>query len=298
MVDLRDILIHSLNLDPHSFDGKVVVVTGAGRGIGFQTARSFAMLGGSVVIAELSDDGYSVEDQIRHEGGAAKFVRTDVSDMESVKNLRQIVEQSIGPVDVLVNNAIRIASSPVLEMDVEIWDRIIAVNLRGTFLTCKAFLPGMLACQHGTIINMISTEAMPGLAAYIASKQGILGFSQSLALEVGSSGIRVIPFGPGMVNTPGIRSVAEDLAPRLGMTLTARHGQWWPIPTTYTYRWYRKGIPIKGATGATYQLVAHGSGEFDGLDLRASLVWQAGKGESFTGQILEPPSRRGRHGRR
>ena len=121
------------------------------------------------------------------------------------------------PVDVLINNAIHIREAAVVDMPIELWDLTIAVNLRGTFLTCRAFLPDMLSRQHGTILNLISTDAMPGLAAYIASKQGITGFSQSLAQEVGTAGVRVIPFGPGMVDTPGIRSVAEGLAPRLGM---------------------------------------------------------------------------------
>jgi NAD(P)-dependent dehydrogenase (short-subunit alcohol dehydrogenase family) len=123
-----------------------------------------------------------------------------------------------GPADVVINNAIRIASVPVLEMDEAVWDQILAVNLRGTFLTCKAFLPDMIARGSGVLINMVSVDAMPGLSAYIASKQGIVGLSQSLALEVEPSGIQVIPFAPGMVDTPGIRSVAADLAPRLGMT--------------------------------------------------------------------------------
>jgi hypothetical protein len=132
--------------------------------------------------------------------------------------LKEKTMQAFGPVDILVNNAIRIAVSPVEEMDVHLWDQIIQVNLRGTFLTCKAFLPDMVARSMGVIINMVSTEAMPGLSAYIASKQGIAGFSQSLALEVGQDSLKVIPFGPGMVDTPGIESVASDLAPHLGMT--------------------------------------------------------------------------------
>ncbi|HTP07168.1 MAG TPA: SDR family oxidoreductase, partial [Anaerolineae bacterium] len=117
----------------------------------------------------------------------------------------------------LINNAIYIREAAMVDMPIEMWDQTIAVNLRGTFLTCKACLPDMLSRQRGTILNLISTDAMPGLSAYIASKQGITGFSQSLAQEVGGSDVRVIPFGPGMVDTPGIRSVAAGLAPRLGM---------------------------------------------------------------------------------
>jgi len=94
---------------------------------------------------------------------------------------------------------------------------VLAVNLRGAFLTVKAFLPGMLASGRGTIVNLVSTDAMPGLSAYIASKEGLVGFSRSLALEVGDRGVRVLAFGPGMVDTPGLREAGAALAPILGL---------------------------------------------------------------------------------
>jgi hypothetical protein len=105
-----------------------------------------------------------------------------------------------------------------MDMDVSLWDRVMAVNLRGTFLNCKAFLPGMLRNSRGTIVNMISTDAMPNLSAYISSKQAILAFSQSLAAEVGPAGVRVIALAPGFVDTPGLRSAAHDLAPQFGIS--------------------------------------------------------------------------------
>lgn len=215
--DLFSILTAGLKLEPSSCAGQVVVVTGAGRGIGLQTARAFAMLGADVVLAELSDAGRDAEKLIRAEGGSALFVQTDVSDPAAVDRLVKTTHDHFGPVSVLVNNAIYIQECAVAEMPIDEWDKTIAVNLRGTFLTCRAFLPDMLNRRSGVIINMISTDAMPGLAAYIASKQGITGFSQSLALETGEAGVRVIPFAPGMVDTPGIRSIAGGLAPRLGL---------------------------------------------------------------------------------
>jgi len=216
-IDLSSLLTRDLKLDSSACDGQVIVVTGAGRGIGFQTARAFALLGGLVILAELSEQGQEAERQIRTEGGKALYVQTDVANQEAVTRLAKITRDHYGAVDVLVNNAIYIRQAAVSEMPLEIWDQTIAVNLRGTFLTCQTFLPEMLDRQRGTILNLISTDAMPGLAAYIASKQGITGFSQSLAQEVGEAGVRVIPFGPGMVDTPGIRSIAEGLAPRLGL---------------------------------------------------------------------------------
>ena len=218
-LDLKTLLIKGAGLKPGECAGKVVVITGAGQGIGLQAARAFAALGGIVVIAEISkESGKAAEGSICSEGGKALFVQTDVADTWSVQRLAQAVRSVFGPVDILLNNAIRCPSVPIMEMDEMQWDEVMAVNLRGTFLISKAFLPEMIERKQGVILNMVSVDAMPGLSAYIASKQGILGFSQTLALEAGPVGIKVIPFGPGMVDTPGIRSVSADLAPRLGMT--------------------------------------------------------------------------------
>lgn len=203
----------ALDLTPGYFDRQIVVITGAGRGIGREMARAFAHWGAAVVIAGLSDEGAEVEQIIRSAGGQARFVRTDVSDADSVLALAQATHLAFGPADVLINNAILSPVATVLEMAPDLWDRVIAVNLRGAFLTCRAFLPDMLARGRGTILNLISTDAMPAISAYIASKQGLVGLSGSLAAEVGQQGIRVVAFGPGMVDTPGIRSVADSGLP-------------------------------------------------------------------------------------
>jgi NAD(P)-dependent dehydrogenase (short-subunit alcohol dehydrogenase family) len=258
-IDLKQ-LLGELGLAESEFRDTVVVVTGAGRGIGLQTARAFALLGGKVVIAEISEDGKQTEEQIRAEGGKALYVQTDVSDSDSVTRLAQATRKQFGPVDILVNNAIRCPVATVAEMDENLWDQVIAVNLRGTFLTCKAFVPDMLAHKSGIIINMVSTDAMPGLSAYIASKQGIVGFSQSLDLEVNPSGINVIPFGPGMVDTPAIRSAAPELAPLLGMS----EQQFLTIPLHAAYDGL---MPPEHAGAATVYLAAKLAGEFHGQSI-------------------------------
>ena len=219
MTTSRSNLLESIGLLPGMLEDWVAVVTGGGQGIGREIAITLASLGARVGIAELSEFGLETARQIQGFGGAAKYVQTDISQQDPVNLLAKQIHEELGPVDILINNAIRCPVAPVVEMDLSQWDEVVAVNLRGAFLTCKAFLPEMIARKHGIILNMISTDAMPGLSAYIATKQGLAGFSQSLAVEVGAEGVRVVAFAPGMVDTPGIRSVADRLAPLLGMTV-------------------------------------------------------------------------------
>lgn len=170
-IDLKQ-LLNKLGLAESEFRDTVVVVTGAGRGIGLQTARAFALLGGKVVIAEISKDGKQAEEQIRAEGGKALYVQTDVSDSASVTRLAQATRKQFGPVDILVNNAIRCPVATVAEMDENLWDQVIAVNLRGTFLTCKAFIPDMLAHKSGIIINMVSPTPCRGYPLILRRNRG------------------------------------------------------------------------------------------------------------------------------
>ena len=256
-IDLYSLLTGDLKLDPSSCAGQIIVVTGAGRGIGLQIARAFAFLNGKVILAELFETGREAERQIRAEGGDALFIQTDVSDSEAVSRLARITREHYGTASVLINNAIYIQEAAVMDMPLEQWDKTIAVNLRGTFLTCQAFLPDMLSQRGGTILNLVSTDAMPGLAAYIASKQGITGFSQSMALEVGEAGVHVIPFAPGMVDTPGIRSVAEGLAPRLGL----QTGQFLSLSLNAAYSGL---MPAEHAAAAAVYLTLHLADEFHG----------------------------------
>lgn len=213
-------LVSRSGLTPQTLTGEMAVVTGAGRDIGREVARALACLGAQVVIAELDPiSGAETERLIQEEGGArALFIHTDVAAQESVSAMVDQARTAFGRVSILVNNAILCRYAPLAEMDVALWDQVVAVNLRGAFLTCRSLLPNMLAARHGVIVNMISVDAMPGLSAYIATKKGLAGFSQSLAMEVGEQGVRVIPFVPGMVDTRGIHGVASGLAPRLGLS--------------------------------------------------------------------------------
>jgi len=211
-------ILQQLNLTPGLLAGKTAIITGAGRGIGREIAHAFGWLGANVMLADISDTGYKCEQEISEAGGSAKWINTDVSNEDSVKNLINECERKFGAVDFLINNAIYITTASVEEMETTIWDQVISVNLRGTFLTCKYTLPMMQRRGSGTIINMVSTDAMPYLSAYMASKGGITSFTQSLAAEVSGKGISVIALAPGFVRTPGMQSISEGLAPHLGMS--------------------------------------------------------------------------------
>ena len=210
-------IIDNADLNRTELQGRVAVVTGAGRGIGKETARILAYLRASVVIAEINDTGRETEQMIRAEGGQALFVKTDVSDPSSMEHLHQQILETFGDVDILVNNAVAFIPRPVLEFSVEEWDRIIAVNLRGAFLSIKTFLPRMLQRSKGVIITMGSAEAMPYMAPYSASKEGLRSLAPSLAQEVGEqSGVAVYCFGAGLVETPGMAQATRKLAPLYG----------------------------------------------------------------------------------
>ncbi len=250
-------VLEKLGLAPETLAGRVAVVTGAGRGIGRETARALAYLGARVVIAELSDQGAATEQAISAAGGKALFVRTDVSQAGDVQALAQHALGTYGPVDLLINNAALEPVTPLLDMPLDDWDRVVAVNLRGAFLTCRAFLPGMLEKRSGVIINMVSAEALPYMAAYVATKQGLVGFSQSLAGEVGEQGVRVIAFGPGMVDSPGIRAAAAGLAPRMGLSVE----QFLKLSLHPAYEGL---MPVEDCAGATVYLAARLAQQYAG----------------------------------
>jgi NAD(P)-dependent dehydrogenase (short-subunit alcohol dehydrogenase family) len=217
---MNNMVIEFTDLDRSALSGQVAVVTGAGQGIGRETARLLASLGVAVVIAEHAETGQETEHLIRTEGGQALFVHTDVSDPEAMERLHQESIQSFGHVDILVNNAEAFSCQTVLELTVPEWDRIFAVNLRGAFLGIKAFLPAMLQRRSGIIVTMQSADGMPYLAPYLASKVGLRSLAFSLAQEVGmDSGVWVYCFGAGMVETPGGLAAFRELAPRYGMSL-------------------------------------------------------------------------------
>jgi NAD(P)-dependent dehydrogenase (short-subunit alcohol dehydrogenase family) len=149
----------------------------------------------------------------------ALHVKVDISDPESVASLHERAIRTFGHVDVVVNNACVFYTKPLLDHSVEEWDRVMAVNLRGAFLTAVYFLPEMVARHHGVFVTMESGEGMPYMAPYFASKAALGSLAGSLGQELGpDAGVSVFCFGAGMVDTPAIREAIPRLAPLYGMT--------------------------------------------------------------------------------
>jgi len=238
-----------LGLQKGALAGQVAVVTGAGRGIGREVARALALLGAKVAIAARSENGQETEALIRRAGGEALFVRTDVGAEADIERLGRTVEAELGPVDILVNNAIVAPVRSLLEMSAAEFEQVLRVNLIGAFLTCRRFLPSMQQRRRGTIVNMISTEAFPHLSAYIASKKGLEAMTHSLAAEVGRHGVSVVAFAPGFVDTPGLNAIARELAPRIG-TRPERF-----VGLSF-HRAYVGSMPAEDSGAATAYLVA------------------------------------------
>jgi NAD(P)-dependent dehydrogenase (short-subunit alcohol dehydrogenase family) len=196
-------------------EGRVTIITGGAKGIGRHYARALAQEGARVVVADIAD-GTEVVEAIAAEHGAQAVLGAvvDVSDEASVKNLVARTVERFGQIDVLVNNAALFAplrQTPCTEIDALLWDRVMAVNLRGPFLMVKHVAPHMIARGYGKIINIGSGTAyrgIPWMLHYVTSKGGILAFTRALARELGEHGIRVNTLSPGLVLSDSL--VAEN----------------------------------------------------------------------------------------
>jgi NAD(P)-dependent dehydrogenase (short-subunit alcohol dehydrogenase family) len=200
---------------------KFAIITGGGRGIGAATARLFVAEGANVVIA--SRTIYELEEvaeTITAEFGPGRIVPivADVSREEYVSNLFARSASKFGPVDILINNAAIVEKEEFINFDIDAWDKVMAVNIRGPFLCSREAFRQMAAAERGgTIINMSSLsgvrgpEKFPGMSSYIVSKHAITGLTESLAVEGKPLGIRVNCVAPGAVDTAMLKKAAPFL---------------------------------------------------------------------------------------
>ena len=188
---------------------KVCVITGGGGGMGRVAALMFAQEGAKVVVAEVSQEaGDGTVQAVTDAGGQASAVETDVSKEDDARAMVQHAIDTYGRIDVLYNNAgiMPAADHSVVDTDVAIWDKVMAVNVRGVFLGCKFAIPRMVEQGSGSIINIASFVALLGCSvpqdAYTSSKGAILSLTRSLAVQFGPNGVRSNAICPGPVETP------------------------------------------------------------------------------------------------
>jgi NAD(P)-dependent dehydrogenase (short-subunit alcohol dehydrogenase family) len=184
----------------HNLDGDVAIVTGAGQNIGQATAELFAEHGAKVVVADIDEErAESTVESIEADGGDAISAIVDVTDEEQVKQMIRRTEAEFGPVDILVNNVAMNGRGSLLDMPVEDFDQVLAVNLRGTFLCTREAANSMIDSDGGRIVNVASTSAhkgKPNSIAYGTSKSGILNFTRSAAKALAEHDIRVNTLSP------------------------------------------------------------------------------------------------------
>ena len=190
------------------FDGRVVIVTGGGMGIGAEHSRGFAKEGAHVVVADL--DEKSAQAIAKEVGGLA--VKVDVSDEDSTKAMAKAAFDRYGRIDVLINNAglfsALLPAKSWMDISIKEWDWVMSVNVRGTMLAARAVFPYMKAQGKGRIVNTSSNTALSGvpfLLHYVSSKGAVISMTRALARELGDAGITVNAITPGLTSTEGVK---------------------------------------------------------------------------------------------
>jgi 3-oxoacyl-[acyl-carrier protein] reductase len=191
---------------------RVAIVTGGARGIGREIALKLAEVGASVVVSDLAD-AEPVAQEIRGMNRQSLAVQADVSSAADVARLVEATVSSYGRVDILVNNAGIARDQLLLRMSDEDWDAVLSVNLKSVFLCTRAVLRHMMKQRWGRIISLSSIVGIvgnPGQANYASAKAGIIGFTRTIAREVGSRGITVNAIAPGFIDTPMTQKLGEE----------------------------------------------------------------------------------------
>lgn len=250
------------------FTDRKVIVTGAGSGIGAATVARLLEEDGTVVACDVSEDGLATTMAAAEEAGSGKRLTTvvvDVSDEAAVADAVDAAVADLGGLDVLVNAAAIQRCAHTHEHTLADWDDTLAVNLTGTFLMTRRALPALLASGHGVVVNFTSTAASfahPYMAAYAASKGGVLAFTHSLALEYSKQGLRAVNVQPGGVATSLAMSTLDKMPEGYDIGL-------WGKQTPLLSRSDGNILGEPGAVAAVIAMVASDDGRFiTGTEIR------------------------------
>jgi len=228
-------------------ESKIAVITGGGRGIGKATAQLFTNEGATVVIAEFDEvSGQSTANEL-----GAHYIKTDISNEESVNALFNFVSSKFGQLDILVNNAGILADSTLKKLDSDSFDAVINVNLRGVYLCGRAAANIMIEQGSGVILNASSVVAHHGnfgQTNYVASKAGVIGITKVWARELGKDGIRVNAVAPGFIETNMTAGMPEKVVNMMGEKVPLkRWGQPEDVANAYTFLASDEASYITGA---------------------------------------------------
>lgn len=218
----KDLVISRGNLKENQLKGRVAVISGAGRGIGYETARSLIWLGTRVIIAEINKkNGREAEKKLNEEFGSknAFFIHTDVSNERSVKNLKVVTDKKFGKVDIIINNAINVFVGAVHKVGIKEWDLGYQTNLKGPIMLTTYFLPGMLERNVGIITFVSSSGAAPYIGAYEVFKTAQVELSNTLAAELEDTRVVTFTIGPGIAKTEGLMENISKIASLYGKTV-------------------------------------------------------------------------------
>jgi NAD(P)-dependent dehydrogenase (short-subunit alcohol dehydrogenase family) len=210
------------NRDDPPLRGRVALVTGAGHGIGAGIASLLADRGAAVAVNDVAAERAArTAKRLETAGMRAVPLEGDVASAEDVERLVQSTRETLGALDILVNNAAIFRNKPFLEHTIEDWDRLMAVNLRGVFLLCREVLPGMIERRRGCIVNIASISAYNTTVehvAYAASKAAVITLTRDLAVEVAPFGVRVNAVAPGPIDSKDrhARPYGSDVVPHVG----------------------------------------------------------------------------------
>ena len=215
-------IIEKSNLTKDSLKGEVAIVTGAGRGIGYEAAKALVWLGAKVVIAEINErTGKAAEESINKELGAGKavFVKTDIGDEKDIERLAEAALKKFGKVDIVLIMPHVFPMGAVKDTPVDSWDFSYRVNLRGPVLLARKFLPAMTERKHGVFVCVSSSGAAPYMGAYEVFKTAQVELANTIFAEVEDTGVYAFTIGPGISRTPGFIEGGGKVASFMHMSL-------------------------------------------------------------------------------